>query len=55
MIDAQQRVREETFDELKRLAIALRLTPVKLARLCRRLQLDVVVLREHVEREVLRR
>ena len=55
MIDVQQRVREETFDELKRLAIALRLTPVKLARLCRRLHLDVVALREHVIKEVLGR
>ena len=55
MIDAQHQVREETFDELKRLAIALNLSPKQLARLCRRLRLDLVALREHVEREVLGR
>ena len=48
-------VRAETFDELKRLAIALRLSPVNLARLCRRLHLDVVALRQHVLKEILKR
>ena len=55
MIDTRDRVRAETFVELKRLAVALNLSPVKLARLCRRLHLDIVALREHVIKEVLRR
>jgi hypothetical protein len=50
---ARDIVRAETFEELKHLAIALKLSPVKLARLCRRLHLDVVALREYVKREVL--
>jgi len=52
---AVDQVRSETFDELKRLAVALRLTPKQLARVCRRLHLDVVALREYVVKEVLRR
>ncbi len=52
---ARDRVRAEVFDELRKLAISLNLSPKKLARLCRKLRLDLVALREHVEREVLGR
>ena len=52
---AVDQVRSETFDELKRLAIALRLSPKKLARLCVRLHLDCVALREYVLKEILKR
>jgi hypothetical protein len=53
--DARRQVRAATFEELKRIAIALRLTPEQLARLCRRLHLDCAALRDHVVREVLHR
>ncbi len=58
MIDtttSRDRVRAEVFDELRKIAITMRLPPAKLARLCVRLRLDVVALREHVVREVLGR
>ena len=55
MIDARRRVREETFEQLKAIAIRMRLSPVKLARMCRRLHLDTVALASYVKREVLRR
>lgn len=52
---ARDQVRRETFEELCSLARRLNLTPVKLARLCRRLHLDLAALREHVLHEVLGR
>ena len=53
--DARQQVREETFEELRKIATSMQLSPVKLARLCRRLRLDCDALRDHVLREVLGR